>query len=106
MAPNDIGVGCYTHKRLGIKLRIAAFDNKTPRYASTLMESSFRIQGAKLWNLLPAEVNKQTLLDPFKVALSSFLKKFPDRPPVCGYTTQNGNSLIDWAMQSGGPQMK
>jgi hypothetical protein len=29
-----------------------------------------------------------------------------DKPPVYGYTTQNGNSLIDWSMQSGGPQLK
>ena len=101
-----ISIQWYDNKRLGIKIKVPKIDNQVPKYASSLLESSFRIRGAKLWNLLPAEVNTQSVLDPFKVKLRSFLKKFPDKPLVCGYTTQNGNSLIDWSTQSGGPQMK
>ena len=106
MAPNDLNLEWYRNKRLGIKVKMPKVDYNVPKYASSLMESSFRINGAKLWNLLPAEVNMQKLLDPFKINLQTFLKKFPDKPPVYGYTTQNGNSLIDWSMQSGGPQLK
>jgi hypothetical protein len=106
MAPNDLCLEWYNNKRLGIKVKIPKLDYNVPKYAFSLMESSFRISGAKLWNLLPAEVNTQHVLDPFKIKLQTFLKKFPDKPPVYGYTTQNGNSLIDWSMQSGGPQLK
>ena len=106
MAPNDLHLEWYHNKRLGVKIKLPKIDCNVPKYASSLMESSFRINGAKLWNLLPAEVNRQHLLDPFKVKLQTFLKNFPDKPPVSGYTTQNGNSLIDWSKQSGGPQLK
>ena len=106
MAPNDLCLEWYHNKRLGIKVKIPKIDYNVPKYASSLMEFSFRINGAKLWNLLPAEVNTQHVLDPFKVRLQKFLNKFPDKPPVYGYTTQNGNSLIDWSLQSGGPQLK
>ena len=106
MAPNDLCLEWYTNKRLGIKIKIPQVDYNVPKYASSLMESSFRIKGAKLWNLLPADVNMQHVLVPFKEKLHKFLKMFPDKPPVCGYATQNGNSLIDWSMQSGGPQLK
>lgn len=106
MAPNDLSLEWYSNKRLGIKVKIPKIDYNVPKYASSLMECSFRINGAKLWNLLPAEVNLQHALDAFKVKLQTFMKKFPDKPPVYGYSTQNGNSLIDWSMQSGGPQLK
>lgn len=106
MAPNDLCLEWYHNKRLGTKVKVPKIDYNVPKYASSLMESSFRINGAKLWNLLPAEVNTQHVLDPFKVKLQTFLNKFPDKPPVYGYTTQNGNSLIDWSLQSGGPQLK
>ena len=105
MAPNDLNIQWYNHKRLGTKIKLPKLNN-APKYASSLMDASFRIKGASLWNLLPADTNTQKALDPFKIKLQKFLKKFPDRPPVYGYTTENRNSLIDWTMQSGGPQMK
>ena len=57
------------------------------------MEKSFRMQATKLWNILPAHTNSIKDLEKFKVSLGKFLKKFPDRPPVRGYTTQNNNSV-------------
>ena len=102
MAPNDLQLEWYTHKRLGLKVKIPPFNTKVPAYASSLLENSFRVQAAKLWNLIPLEANTQTSLDAFKISLGVFLKKYPDKPPVRGYSTQNNNSIIDWANQSGG----
>ena len=31
----------------------------------------------------------------FKVALTNFVKSFPDEPLAPGYSRQNGNSLLD-----------
>ena len=40
-----------------------------------------------------------TIEDPmqFKVALTNFVKSFPDEPPAPGYSRQNGNSILDWS---------
>ena len=62
-------------------------------------ESSFGVSATKLWNLLPAKVNSQTALEPFKVALGIFLKSFPDTPPTDGYTSATNNSLLEWNLQ-------
>ena len=40
-----------------------------------------------------------------KILLSKFLHKYPDQPPEKKYTASNRNSLIDWNLQSGGPQL-
>ena len=52
---------------------------------------------------LPKNVNQQKTLDGFKIALGTFLKQFPDTPPVRGYTTANTNSLLDWSRDRGTP---
>ena len=62
-------------------------------------ENSFAVSATKLWNLLPAKVNTQTELEPFKVALGTFLKSFPDTPPTDGYTSATSNSLLEWNLQ-------
>lgn len=102
LAPNDLSLEGYTNNRLGQKLKTLPLNTKATKYATTLMENSFRIQATKLWNILPADTNTIKDLDKFKVSLGNFMEKIPDRPPVRGYTTQNNNSLIDWSNQSGG----
>ena len=62
-------------------------------------DKSYRVSATKLWNLLPAKVNSQTALEPFKVALGTFLKSFPDTPPTDGYTSATNNSLLEWNLQ-------
>ena len=106
MAPNDLSLEFYTNNRLGTKLKMAPINNKVPKYASSLMDNSFRVQASRLWNHLPAKVNTAPTLDIFKATLGNYLKTFPDQPPVRGYTTPNRNSLIDWSNQLGGPLLK
>ena len=77
--------------------------NKAQASVRTDYENSFKIKAARLWNLLPRNVNTQATLDTFKAALGDYLKKIPDTPPVPGYTAANRNSLLDWKMKGGYP---
>ena len=43
-----------------------------------------------LWNTFPSDVKKGAS---FKVFLGKWMERFPDRPPVTGYTRQNNNSI-------------
>ena len=66
---------------------------------ATKYDNSFGIKAAKLWNIVPKDVKDKTSLDALKVAMGSFLNKFPDNPPVKGYTTANDNSLLSLPYQ-------
>jgi hypothetical protein len=37
--------------------------------------------------------------------LGQFLDTNPDKPPALGYSAENSNSITDWCIQKGGPQM-
>jgi hypothetical protein len=66
---------------------------------SSHYENSFGVSATKLWNLLPANVNCQTALEPFKRVLGEFLKSFLDNPPLDGYASVTNNSLLVWSLQ-------
>ena len=83
-------------------MKIPPVNNKALRYVTTLVDTSFKVYGAKLWNLLPAPLNEKTLINPFKLELKAFLNNIPDEPPTTGYVGRNNNYLTDWLMQSGG----
>ena len=101
LAPNDIGMEFHSNPRLGIKANVPSFKNTAQRSISTAYENSFAVNGARLWNTLPKEVNTQTSLNGLKSALGVFLKQFPDNPPVPGYTPPNDNSLTSWKTVGG-----
>ena len=105
ISPNDISIRTKIHSRLGIKIEIPPLNKKATRTALTAYENSFAIHGAKLWNILPPEVNQKMTLMPFKTALGKFMETIPDQPPTVGYSTVNSNSMIDWYYQRGGPQV-
>ena len=80
-APNDINMEFRQNSRLGIRVKIP------------------------LWNILPKEITVVKQLEQLKILLNKFLHKYPDQPPTKWYTASNRNSLIDWNLQSGGPQL-
>ena len=88
-----------TNPRHGIKAIIPPLNNKAQRSVATHYENSFGVNATKLWNLLPAEINSITALEPFKISLANFLKGFPDTPPTKGYTAITNNSLLEWNLQ-------
>ena len=76
-----------------------------PQAATRLYDESFAVHAGKLWNILPKEVTVVKQLEQLKILLNKFLHKYPDQPPTKGYTASNRNSLIDWNLQSSGPQL-
>ena len=97
LAPNDIDMKFYANDRLGTKATVPNFNNKAQRSVSSGYDNSFAVKATQLWNILPKDVRQQNTLDGLKEALSRFISKFPDTPPVPGYTAVNRNSLLDWA---------
>ena len=59
----------YVNKRLGVKTKIPSLDKEAPSSAKTLLDSSFSVRAANLWNVLPKAVNSADDLDSFKVLL-------------------------------------
>ena len=74
-------------------------EHQSQRSVATHYENSFGVNAARLWNLLPRQVNSLTALGPFKVSLAKLLERFPDTPPTKGYTAITNNSLLEWNLQ-------
>ena len=90
---------------IGIRVKIPPFSRTAPQAATRLDDESFAVHAGKLWNILPKEITVVKQLEQLKILLNKFLHKYPDQPPTKGYTASNRNSLIDWNLQSGGPQL-
>ncbi|KAL5270062.1 hypothetical protein ACHWQZ_G003521 [Mnemiopsis leidyi] len=101
LAPNSVGMKFYESARLGIRAKIPRFNYKAQVSISTAYDDSFGLKGARLWNILPMNVNSQSTLEAFKLSLGKFLLKFPDRPPIVGHTSSNSNSLLEWSTVGG-----
>ena len=93
-APNDICVNWQMNARLGFKAVVPRASTNTK--VSPIYESSFSVNGARLWNTLPKAINCDQDFSSFKRQLDTFLLSLPDEPPVSGYTTRNHNSILDW----------
>ena len=104
--PNDINMEFYYTGRLGWRARLPKLYGRAKTSAKTLYDASFAVQGAKLWNALPKNVNTQDNLDTLKVHLGEFLGRIPDQPPTTGYRTSNHNSIVNWLNQPGGLREK
>ena len=98
-APNDINMLFKDTLRHGKRAIVPPTNNSAQRSVASHYENSFGISAAKLWNVLPANVNKHTALEPFKIALGKFLEGFPDTPPLDGYSPATNNSLMEWNLQ-------
>ena len=66
------------------------------QHNQTLFDSSFAVVGPRLWNMIPAKLHSIEDMAQFKSLLTAFVNSFPDEPPVLGYSTRNGNSLMEW----------
>jgi len=87
------------HSRHGTMAKIAPLNSKSQKSVATKYDNSFGFKAAKLWNIVPKDVKDKTSLDALKVAMGSYLNKFPDNPTVKGYTTANDNSLLSMPYQ-------
>ena len=98
LAPNDISIKSYEHIRLGTRCCIPPLPSNAPAYANSILDKSFAVTGPKLWNIIPRNVTCAPSSESLKSRLTShIMSKYPDQPPVPGYTSPNSNSLLDWS---------
>ena len=93
--PNDISINWHMNVRLGFKAVVPSMSLN--RKVSPIHESSFCVNGARLWNTLPKSINCDQDFNSFKRKLDNFLLSLPDEPPVKGYSSRNNNSLLQWS---------
>ena len=77
--------------RFGVQAIILALKKRTTSKVKACYDRSVHVKAAQLWNLLPSKDFDS--LDKFKISLSTFLRNFPDKPPVIGYRTANHNFI-------------
>ena len=99
ISPNSTNIRFYHHQRLGIKAEVPPLQTGAQKSISTKYFNSFGVRATRLWNTLPKEVNTAETLESFKVSLGRWLDRYPDTPPVKGYRTQNGNSILEWVVE-------
>ena len=102
--PNDLCMQFVESRRFEIQTTVPSSKTSASSKAKACYDKSFHVKAAQLCNLLPATTKDFNYLEKFKIALSTFLRRFPDKPPITGYSTANHNSLLDWSNQSGGLQ--
>ena len=93
--PNDVGLMWRDNIRKG-NVAVVPKSPCSVAKINTSYDYFFKVRATQLWNCLPKTINNQSSLESFKSKLDIFLMNFPDRPPVTGYSTANGNSLVDW----------
>ena len=98
---NDLGIQFVSRPRTGFKAVVPPLRGGVPAYHQSLYDNSFAVNGPRLWNCLPAYINKMGEFESFKRQLTySLLQRIPDLPPVRGYTSPNSNSILDWRRDS------
>ena len=93
LAPNDIDMQFYNSARRGLCCKIPPITKTSTAKAQTLYDTSFHINGAKLWNCIPKDIRSKPSTTSFKAALTKFLLTLQDHPPVPGIASHN--SLLE-----------
>jgi hypothetical protein len=90
----------YINQRQERKSRIPPINTQCPGYLQAIVEGSFHIRAARLFNALPASIRNvsSVTVNTFKTKLDKVLWELPDQPSVPGYVGGRGtatNSLVD-----------
>ena len=105
-APNCGVEIAQENKRLGRKIKVPALLKNGRQAIQTLREDNFRINAARLFNMLPSKIrNIKHYQEDFKIELDIFLSTIPDQPKmgdltptaVNQVTGRQSNSLLAWA---------
>ena len=94
--PNQLNLQFYNTPRFGTKCRRKISKAKRV-HTRTLHYNSFPSIAPALFNTIPKIVKEKESLSSFKAALDKHLQSIPDTPPISGYPSLNGNSLLEWA---------
>ena len=93
---NDLNVQFVARPRFGNLAVIPPPRKNSSAANQSLFDSSFSVQGPKLWNAMPYHLNVIQELEQFKDQLTKFMLSLPDMPPIRGFTPPNSNSLLCW----------
>jgi len=97
LCPNDLQITFSEgSNRLGLAV-LPPLTRSSRASSQSLYDNSFAVVGPKLWNILPASTKNKDSITSFKASVYDFCSRYPDTPPVRGYTPANRNSLLDWA---------
>ena len=88
-ADDDLQFKFYESVRYGIHCKIPPIVKNSSAKAQSLYDESFRIKGAKLFNIIPKSIKQKPTLSSFKSSLTKFLLTIEDHPPVPGFASQN-----------------
>ena len=97
---NDLRIEFVDRPRTGIKAKVPCVKSGSSIGYQSLYDNSFAVLGPRLWNCLPAHINKIAKFEPFKEKLTSLLMRIPDKPPTKGYSTPNSNSILEWRVDT------
>ena len=87
----------YNTERRGRLLRVPPLNMRSAARIRTLVEGSFSVRAAKLFNCLSPELrNFEGTVEAFKAKLDAFLNLLPDKPQFPGYHQRAlSNSICD-----------
>ena len=87
-----------TNPRRGRLATVSPVSRDAPTAVRKAREASLSVKGARIFNLLPADIRniEGTTVDTFKLSLDRFLEQIPDQPTIPGrQRAALTNSLID-----------
>ena len=79
---NDFNVQFVSRTRLGTLAIIPSKSRTSSAANQTLFDNSFAVQGPKLWNAMPHNLNSIQSLEHFKDQLTKVLLSVPDMLPI------------------------
>ena len=96
LAPNCCNIQFKVTARHGVVANIPPLSKASSSSNQSLYDSSFAVQGPKMWNKVSAELRAAQSFEACKISLSNFLALIPDNPPLVGYSCSWSNSLVDY----------
>ena len=78
--PNDLDMQLVESRRFRLQASVPSLKTSASSKAKACYDKSFHVKAAQLWNILPATTKDFDYLDKFKISLSTFLRRFPDKP--------------------------
>ena len=96
LSPNNYNLHFHNHIRLGPQCSRPNYKCRTAS-TNTLRFNSFTCIGARIFNIMPRHIKDAPSLDTCKRRLDNLLQTLPDEPPIPGYRSTHGNSLLEMA---------
>ena len=93
LSPNDLQLEFIDSARRGPCCKIPPLSKTSTAKSQSIFDKSFRINSAKLWNKIPKEIRVKPSFGSFKSALTKYLLRLQDHPPVPEISSYN--SILD-----------